>query len=135
MNISDLDVILSDVQINGIKLDGHKVVNPLGFQAKAVEIKLSLTFTPREFINNLKKLLPKENIIFVGEDGPALSHLLSRGHDQENFVLANIFPKQTTLFKVDGHAISYLDKFEWGHGNLIKALAEYLGASEATATK
>lgn len=135
MGISDLDVILSDVQVWRVKLDGHKVVNPIGFQAKSVEIQLNLTFTARDFINEIKKLLPKENIVFVNEDGAAWAHLLARAHNLPSFLVANIFPEQTTLFSAEENSLAYLDSFDWGEVNLKNVIARHFEVNQETAAR
>lgn len=135
MGTQDLDVILSDVQVSGIKLDGHRVVNPIGFQAKSIELQLSLTFTVRDLINRLKNILPKENIIFVSEDGSAWSHLLSTISESDKFVLANIFPGEITFFSANGNALGYLDRLEWGKINLTNALMSQLDVDQSTAER
>ncbi|MDP2695773.1 MAG: hypothetical protein Q8O87_00800 [bacterium] len=135
LGINDLDVILSDVQVNGIKLDGHKVINPIGFQAKSVELQLSLTFTVRDLINRIKNILPKENIVFISEDGSAWSHLLSGISESDRFILANVFLEETTLFSVHGSALGYLDTFDWGKANLSRALMDKLSVNKITAER
>ena len=44
MNVDEVDVLLTDVRIRDIRIDGHRVVNPIGFKSKAVEIFFSQTF-------------------------------------------------------------------------------------------
>ena len=58
LGVNDFDVLLTDVRIDGIKLDGHRVINPLGFKARSIEIQLGQTFTTRPLINELRPVLP-----------------------------------------------------------------------------
>jgi hypothetical protein len=126
MNIDDVDVILSDVRIRGIKLDGHRIVNPIGFKAKAVEIFFSQTFLTREIMRGIRDLLPKENVVLIVETGTAISHLLSRisGHGQ--FLVANLFPNQTAVYSAAGGRLAHLDNFEWGEENVHHSLYRHL---------
>lgn len=126
MGIDDVDVLLSDVRVRGIKLDGHKVVNPIGFKAKTVEIAFSQTFLPREFLRGLKDLMPKDQIVLVTETGAAMSHILSRVLNKERLFLANLFPDQTAVFASAGGRISHLDNFEWGEKDLNHLLGRHL---------
>lgn len=130
MRINDLDVLLSDVHIKGIKLDGHKVVNPIGFSAKSAELQLSATFTSRYCINGLKSLLPKEQIVFVGEDGPTLAYVLSQIHEETPFLAVSIFPDITSLVAVRDNTVSHLDTFSWGETSLKKFLSDILSVNQ-----
>ena len=51
LGVGDVDVVLSDIRVGEIKLDGHKVINPVGFKAKSAEIYLSETFISRKLFD------------------------------------------------------------------------------------
>lgn len=126
MNIDDVDVILSDVRIRGIKLDGHKIVNPIGFKAKSVEIFFSQTFLTREVMRGIRDLLPKENVVLIAETGTAMSHVLSRISESDRFLVANLFPNQTSVYSAVGGRLAHLDSFEWGEDNMHHSLFRHL---------
>lgn len=135
MGINDTDVVLSDIQVNGIRLDDHRVVNPIGFPARSVELQLSLTFTIRDFINHLKGILPREKIVFISEDGSALLQLLTSASGGESAVLANLFPEATMMFSARDNSLGYLDKLNWGKINFSKALIAGLAVKATTAER
>lgn len=122
MEIDEVDVLLSDVRIRDLRIDGHRVVNPLGFKAKSVEIIFSQTLVGRELMRAVKDLIPKENITLITEAGTALSHVFSRVLEEENFYLANLFPGHTSVFSVAGLRLAHHDGFDWGGDNLIHFL-------------
>ncbi|MBI4992104.1 MAG: hypothetical protein HZB99_02695 [Candidatus Harrisonbacteria bacterium] len=126
MNIDDVDVLLGDVRIRGIRLDGHKIVNPIGFKAKAVEIYFSQTFTSRDLMRGFRDLLSKENIALVTEAGTAISHVFSRIAGQDRFFIANLFPNQTSIYFSSSGRLGHLDNFEWGENDLTHLLGRYL---------
>jgi len=126
MNIEDVDVLLSDVRIRGIKLDGHKIVNPIGFKAKSVEIFFSQTFIVRELMRGFRDLLPKENIVLITETGTAISHVVSRVLEKDELFVANLFPNQTAVFAVAGNKLAHVDNFGWGENDLMHLLSRYL---------
>lgn len=132
MKISDVDVLLTDVRIRGIKLDSHRVINPLGFQAKSVEFYLSQTFTSRAFIKEFKELLPENRLLFVTEAGAAWSNVLFKSDESESFFLVNLFPEQTSLFHVDDGRVYHWSHVNWGEKNLHLALARHLAVSSET---
>lgn len=123
MNTTDLDIVLSDVRIRGIKLDSHKVVNPVGFRAKTIEVQFSQTFLLRSIVDQLKNLIPAEQTVLITENGTAWSNVLSKSGQEKNFLLANLFGNKTTLFCSDGGQNSYLDRFNWGEDDLNRSLA------------
>ena len=133
LGVTDLDIVLTDVKIRGIKLDGHKVVNPMGFKAKTVEVQFSQTFLVREYINKLKELLPLTDGIFAAENGTAFASVMSKSNPKDNFLIANIFKNKTLLFLFDGSQSGYLDKFNWGEDNLNKSLASDLSVESDVA--
>jgi len=126
MNIDDVDVILSDVRIRGIKLDGHKIVNPIGFKAKAVEIFFSQTFLAREIMRGVRDLLPKENVVLIVETGTAMSHALSRIAAHNQFLVANLFPDRTAVYSAVGGRLAHLDSFDWGEEHMHHSLYRHL---------
>ncbi|OGY62776.1 MAG: hypothetical protein A2745_00685 [Candidatus Harrisonbacteria bacterium RIFCSPHIGHO2_01_FULL_44_13] len=134
MKISDVDVLLTDVRIRGIKLDGHRVINPLGFQAKSVEFYLSQTFAPRAFIKELKEFLPEDRLLFVTEAGAAWSNVLLKSEESGSFLLVNLFPEQTSLFHADDGRVCHWGHIGWGEKNLHSVLARHLAVSPETSS-
>ncbi|MDO8466928.1 MAG: hypothetical protein Q7S83_02180 [bacterium] len=135
MSTSDLDVVLSDVKIRGVRLDGHKVVNPVGFKAKTVEILFSQTFLLRQFAESLKDSLPINQVVFISENGTAWANVIAKSEAAENFAVANIFPGKTLMFASSGSQNSYWDHFPWGENNLNASLAADLSVDSETAAK
>lgn len=133
MNIDDVDVLLSDVRIRGVKLDGHRIMNPIGFKAKSVEIFFSQTFSVREFLRGLYAILPKHSITLMTETGTAISNVVHRALDPGQFFLANIFLNETTLFAASSERLAYHDSFEWGSNDVLSAVTGHLGVDQATA--
>ncbi|MDO8429882.1 MAG: hypothetical protein Q7S73_00770 [bacterium] len=133
MDIDDVDVLLSDVRIRGIRLDGHRVVNPIGFKSKSVEIFFSQTFIVREFMRGLRDLLPKDNLVLITETGTAISHILSKILGKDQFFLANLFPDQTSIYLASSNRLSHLDNFEWGENQLTHLLGRHFRLDSETA--
>lgn len=133
MGIADIDILLADVKIRGVKLDGHKVVNPAGFRAKTVEIQFSQTFLNRNFTDSIKELLPTNNIVLMVEHGTAWSNVVAKADSETNFLLAGIFPHKTMLFHSDGGQNGYLDRFNWGEDQIKRSLGHDLAIEPETA--
>lgn len=125
MSVEEIDVLLSDVRIRGIKVDGHKVVNPLGFKAKSIEIYLSETLAVRNFIKGLREIMPANKIVFVSEAGTTLSHTLLKSVKEKNpLFLVNLFPNQTNVFHASPGRLYHIDSFNWGGNSLVNNLTE-----------
>jgi len=126
MNVDEVDVLLTDVRIRDIRIDSHRVVNPIGFKAKSVEIFFSQTFVAREFMRELRELLPRENIELIIEAGTALAHVLSHARGSSDFYVANLFPGHTAVYAADNQRFGHHDRFDWGGNDLKKYLSRYL---------
>ncbi|MEK7462750.1 MAG: hypothetical protein AAB621_00070 [Patescibacteria group bacterium] len=132
MGIEEIDVLLADVRIRGVKVDGHKVVNPLGFKAKSVEIYLSETFAVRDFIRGVRELTPSNKIIFVSEAGTTLSHaLLNSINENKPLFLVNLFPNQTAVFHASVGHLYHIDNFNWGGNSLLQNLNDNFKLDDA----
>lgn len=123
MNVNELDLVLSDVKIRGIKLDGYKVINPVGFKAKSVEVQFSQTFLSRDSLAKIKNFFPEDRVVFISESGTTFSHVVGQSTTEPSFLLANIFFDRTAIFVADAAQRFYLDDFGWGLRNLIISLS------------
>lgn len=135
MNVEEIDVLLSDVRVRGIKIDGHKVINPIGFKAKSVEFYLSQTFAPREFIRGLKEIIALDKITLISEIGTVLAHGLLDISKSDQLVLANLFPDKTILYAAAPGRLAHLDEYGWGQNHLLSALNQQLALDPESAQK
>jgi len=133
MEVGEIDVLLADVRIGQIRLDGHRVVNPIGFKARTIEVQLSQTFTTRAIVNELKAALPLSDAAFISESGTAWLHVISQLHKDEEVLLANVFAQETDLFSKRDGRLAFQDQLLWGSHNLVKALAAALAVSPGIA--
>src|SRR3989344_8189437 len=114
LGVNDFDVLLTDVRIENVRLDGHKVLNPVGFKARTIEIQLCETFISRNLINELKTFLPASSIRLISESGSAWTHFLAAGNQGCKFALANISFDQTAMFLAEEFRVGHHDGFSWG---------------------
>ncbi|MBI5147927.1 MAG: hypothetical protein HZA37_02140 [Parcubacteria group bacterium] len=128
LGVGDVDVVLSDIRVGEIKLDGHKVINPVGFKAKSAEIDLSETFISRKLFDFLKINFfgEKNAFVRVTELGSAWAHLLSRKSGKESSAVALLASARAVLFSSASGRAFYLDEFKWGGENLRSAFSGYL---------
>ncbi len=133
MKVRDLDVLLTDVKVKRVKVDGHRLVNPLGFKAKTVEIQFIQTFCPGPFIAELKKIIPAGQLTMLAEAGVPETDVISRTVSVPNFLLLTLFSGQASVFLADGSSINHLATVSWGKENLIKAIAQNFAVSTSVA--
>jgi hypothetical protein len=124
MLTSDLDVIMTEVAVKHVKLDDHRVVNPVGFPARTIEVLFSGTFSPRICAEELRNLVPAPRVLFMGEHGVFEADLLSRVSGDDHFLLAEIFSDRCHVFMVQGTSMTGVAAFSWGKENLINAITE-----------
>ncbi len=64
-NIDELDVMLVGSAVGQFSVEGHRVVNPLGFAGKIVSAVLELTLTSREVLDDLYRLVGRRDFFFT----------------------------------------------------------------------
>lgn len=135
IGVDEVDVLLGDIRIRGIKIDGHKIVNPMGFKAKAVEIFFSQTLVGRQLLRGIRDLIPKENVVFITETGTAMSHILSKALKKDDFFLANLFPDSSAVFAASSGRLAHHDDFGWGENNIKNSLSDHFAVDPETANE
>lgn len=128
LGVSEIDVLLIDARIVSARVDGSKVLNPIGFPAKKIEVGVSETFASRETFQKIKEDLPRNGeIIFISEPTAAKVHLYQEENRNKAFILANIQREKTYIYAVreNGDIFSAGD-FDWGMDNLLQALHDDL---------
>jgi hypothetical protein len=115
LGIREMDLILSDVRIVGVKIDGHQVINPTGFTGREFEIELSLTVTKGGVTIDGSYLV---------EGGSMRAHILSKllGLGRAFFIESG--SKTTSVFSINGNDIHHFSSFDWGGDDIIRALGE-----------
>ena len=64
LGVDDLDAILVGSQVIQFKIDGHQVLNPVGFKVKTIDAVLELTLTTRGVFTRLQTLLAVQRSFF-----------------------------------------------------------------------
>jgi len=135
MDVGDLDILMTDVKVKQVKLDGHRVVNPLGFKAKSVEIHYSMTFSPRLFVEALRKVVSPSQLLFMAEGGVMMADVLARLEEHRELLLLEFFPSSTHLVLVHGSATTWIERIAWGTTNFVTTLSDAFAVSADVAEK
>ncbi len=134
MAIGDLDIMLTDIMVKQLRLDGSKVINPIGFNAKTVEIQFLQTFSPKDFAAGVKNIIPTEQMVLMAEHGVLQAEILAKTSGA-NFLLVDIGLERANVFISEGSMIAHANVFDWGRNNLLGALVNFLGVNQEIAEK
>lgn len=133
MNVADVDVVLGDVKIWDVKLDGHRVLNPVGFQARAVEVQLSETFMPRNWLALLESALPMDAVVLTSEAASSWARVVGKFAAEDSFLVAGLLPHHTIVSAKDKDRVAYCDAFDWGERDFIAGLAKQFSVTQGIA--
>jgi len=122
MGVEDLEVLLTDVRIKSIRLDGHKVVNPVGFPAATIELQFNQTFLPQHFAIALREVFRDVNFLFIGEGGVMQADMLTRLDFPSTFLFAEIFPHIANIFSIAQNQVTFLETIPWGRDSIVHAV-------------
>ncbi|MDD5710625.1 MAG: hypothetical protein PHV43_00785 [Candidatus Colwellbacteria bacterium] len=113
LNVREMDLVLSDVRITGVRIDGHQIINPTGFTGSEFEIGLSLTVT--------RSGVADEGAYLV-EGGSMRAYMLAKilGLGRAFFIESG--GRTTSIFSINGSEIHHLNSFQWGKNNIIESL-------------
>jgi len=135
LDISEMDVVMADVRVSYIKLDGGIVVNPVGFSAKTIEIGLVEILITRPLLEQIKLSAPKKGeVIFTLEPTASCARLLQKDAKKQGFAVAHITEDQTHIYySSDENQISYVSDFNWGINAVLDSLIHQFSISNITA--
>jgi len=133
MGISDLEVALSDVGVRRVRLDGHTVLNPLGFKATTMAIELRQTFCAKSLMEHVRKLFPKSRSLFMIESGMAVVELVAHVEKQSPFLFVQVGISETSFYTADRSEMVYRDAIGWGEKEFFSALGETFAVDPVTA--
>jgi hypothetical protein len=137
LDVSEMDVLMADVRVLYIKLDGAEVVNPIGFTAKNIEIGLTEVLITRELSESIKNATPKKGeVVFTFEPTASCAWLIQKSSKKKNFIIANVSDDKTFVYhSAEGEKISYVSDFNWGVGKVFEAIANHFSISDEAARK
>ncbi len=67
LKVDELDVILAASRVMNFRIDGHRVLNPLGFKASELEVVLELILTTRPVYEDIKNFAGRRQDFFFTE--------------------------------------------------------------------
>ena len=135
--IHEIDTIMVGAKARNFKVDGHQVVNPVGFTGKKISLLLELTFTGRALFEDLKQFFNAPEDFFFAESAQARLAALARARKLPLNLIVDEGPRGASLFVLektkDGHPVLYREKMAWNFDVLFTRIAAELGISESAA--
>lgn len=137
LGVHEIDTIMVGAKARNFKVDGHQVVNPVGFTGKKISLLLELTFTGRALFEDLKQFFNAPEDFFFAESAQARLAALARARKLPLNLIVDEGPRGASLFVLektkDGHPVLYREKMAWNFGVLFTRIAAELGVSDAAA--
>ena len=135
--IHEIDAIMVGAKARNFKIDGHLVVNPVGFTGKKISLLLELTFTGRALFEDLKQFFNAPEDFFFAESPQARLTALARARKLPLNLIVDEGSRGTSLFVLQrtkkGHPVLYREKVQWGFSALFTRIAAELGVSDGAA--
>jgi hypothetical protein len=118
-------------------VDGHLVVNPVGFTGKHISLLLELTFTGRALFEDLKQFFNAPEDFFFAESAQARLASLARARKLPLNLIVDEGPRGASLYILektkDGHPVLYREKLTWSFDVLFTRIAAEFGVGEVVA--
>lgn len=124
MSVGEADVVLGDINVWDASLDGRKVLNPLGFSGKKIEMLISETLIPKEVFIALKSVFPMELVRLLSESSASIARVTRAAvAKKEQFLFSHVGDKITSFTMSRGGNISRYDSFGWGTDDVDSGLS------------
>lgn len=117
------------LKVIGIKIDGYPVLNYLGYQGKNLEFEILITFLPKYYLENMKRIISflkfkTMKIVHIAEG------LLSMSENKKNGIFLDVGDQMTQILGVRNGQLKEIDEFQGGGKAFIQSLSQRLGIDE-----
>ncbi len=137
LGVHEVDTVLVGAKARNFSVDGHRVMDPVGFAGKKVSLLLELTFTARALFEDLQQQFNSPDDFFFAESPQSRLTSLARVRKLPLNLIAEDGPRGAALYVLqetrDGHPVLYREKLQWSFEGLFLRIAAELGVSDAAA--
>ena len=137
LHIHEIDTIMVGAKARSFKVDGHLVVNPIGFTGKKISLLLELTFTGRVLFEDLKQFFNAPEDFFFAESAQVRLVSLARVRKLPLNLIVDEGSRGASLFVLqktkDEYPVLYREKLAWSFDSLFVRIAAELGVSDIVA--
>lgn len=139
LGLDELDTIIIDQSVTRFKIDGHRVVNPIGFRAEKIEAVLDLTITNRLIFEDWKNFFGsgEENHFFFTESAKSILASLKRATPIPINLLTLRSNRADSFILGDGKSGLNIkrESLAWSTGQIINSIAEFWSLSRSSSLK
>ncbi len=126
LKVDELDVILVTSRVMNFKIDGHYVLNPLGFKASSVEVMLELILTTRAVFEDIRSFAKERQDFFFTELTRSEANILQKTEKLPMSILS-LGEARSAYAVVEPAKVGQTIArgiFSWTTGELIKKIEE-----------
>ena len=135
MEIPEVRIGLADADVVQVRLDNHRVVNPIGFAARSVELCCRQTFVDKVLLEKLASALTEDNLAAVVEAPAVVAGLVARLYPQKDFLFISVGATESVVYHINQMSSSYIDSFGWGSQTLLGGVAAQFGLDASATTR
>lgn len=123
LGVSELDLVVANIAVCGVRIEDHKVFNPLDFKGTELIIEFRGTFIPRVLVSSIERMssYAKEPVMAI-ERGAILAEAL-----QEDVIFIDIGETQADVYQSYEGEASHIGRCEWGVRNITEKLGRHFG--------
>ncbi len=127
LGVSELDLVVANIAVCGVRIGTHKVFNPLDFKGNELVIEFRGTFIRRSTVPSIEQMsaFSKEPIIAV-ERGAIIAETM-----QEDAVLVDVGDSVADVYMSHKGETTHIGRCEWGVKNITEKIGAYFGVSHA----
>ena len=129
LNTSELDLVIANIAVFGVKLQGHSVFNPLGFSGKEIEFSFRVSFISRSLLPMLERIAKRSEVgPIVAERGAILASMISKPG-----IFFDVDATKTLWYEI-GNECGFRGFLDWGYLNIYSSLGNIFGVSPGYAS-
>ncbi len=128
MELTELDLVLSSIEVLDINLDSHSVLNPLNCKGDLFSIDFRGTFISRDFQAYISKFKSFAKKMILVERDSINTSLIPGSFD----FFINVSDLRANIFSSHRGEISFYNEISWGKRNLVESLGKRLALDEET---
>jgi len=120
LEVGEMELSTTDVRVVGIKIDGHQVINPIGFTGRHLEIILSVSMS--------KETMPGQHVPVEG--GAVRAYMVSALEGVSKAYYIEPGEEVTTVFAMDNGSVRHISSFDWGRRDVVSLIEEVFELQE-----
>ncbi len=126
---------ITGAHVLDIRVDGHRVVDPIGFTGETLDVRYRITYADKEFVRAVRSAIEPYECEGIEESGSLLARLVQESGEGDDFLVASILPASTAVVRRSDELLSYIDACDWGSDSFARVIAEAFAVDTQTAER